>query len=83
MFVSELIFEMQDDTIVADPTGYSSEENDQSVLKLSDLRKTRLTLGQLNKLRMINDVRKIEHEAKLKTVSAQYKPPAQEGGGLM
>lgn len=80
MYIAELLFEMDNDTIESLPTGYSTEDDDQSVLKLSDLRKTRLTLGQLNKLRILNDTRKVEHEQKLKKVSVQYKPPAQEGG---
>lgn len=56
--------------------GYQSEKEDQSVLKLSDIRKTRLTLADLNRLRMANDVRKVEHEDKLQQVTKQYKPPA-------
>jgi hypothetical protein len=55
--------------------GYQSDSLDQTPLKLSDLRKTRLTLADLNRLRMSNDVRKIEHEKKLEKVSSQYKPP--------
>lgn len=61
------------------PTGYSTEKDDNSVLKLSDIRKTRLSLTQINKLRMMNDVRKYEHEKKLKTISNQYKPPEAAG----
>lgn len=64
------------------PRGYENEDDNQSVLKLSDMRKTRLTLGQLNKLRQMNDVRKIEFEQKLKKLSSQYKPPAQDPGGM-
>ena len=73
------------DVIKSNPIGYASEEDDQSILTLSDLRKTRLTLGQLNKLRMLNDVRKIEFEQKIKKVSTQYKPAATDegGGGMM
>jgi len=56
--------------------GYQSEKDDNTPLKLSDLRKTRLTLGDLNRLRMANDVSKVEHESKLEKVSKQYKPPA-------
>jgi hypothetical protein len=69
---------------IIEPTaqGYATEKDDQSILKLSDMRKTRLTLGQLNKLRMMNDVKKVEHEQKLKKVSVQYKPAAQEPGGM-
>jgi hypothetical protein len=69
--------------ISANPDGYASEEDDQSILKLSDLRKTRLTLGQLNKLRKMNDIKKIEHEQKLAKVSVQYKPAEQDAGGGM
>ena len=65
------------------PAGYRTENDDQSVLKLSDLRKTRLTLAHLNKLRIANDVRKFEHEKKLDSVSAQYAPaPEAPAGGM-
>jgi hypothetical protein len=56
--------------------GYQSDSKDQTPLKLSDLRKTRLTLADLNRLRMANDVRKVEHEKKLEAVAKQYKLPA-------
>ena len=59
------------------PTGYSTEKEDNTVLKLSDLRNSRLSLEQLNRLRIMNDVRKLEHEQKLKTVATQYKPPVE------
>jgi hypothetical protein len=62
--------------------GYNSAADDQSVMKLSDLRKTRLTLGDLNRLRMSNDVRKVEHEHKLEQVANQYKPPAALPAGM-
>ena len=52
--------------------GYQSEKDDNSVMKLSDLRKTRLTLDQINRMRIMNDVRKVEHEEKLKKVKKQY-----------
>jgi len=78
-----LIDLFEDDIIKELPHGYGSEKDDQSVLKLSDLRKTRLTLDQLHRLRVLNDVRRLEKEQKVKKLSVQYKPPAQEGGGLM
>lgn len=56
------------------PSGYRTEKDDNSVLKKSDTRKTRLTLTRLNKLRIMNDTRKLEHEKKLEKVSTQYKP---------
>lgn len=64
------------------PTGYSTEKDDQSPLKLSDLRKTKLTLQQLNRLRIMNDVRKLEHEKKIDAIQTQYKAPPQEEGGM-
>lgn len=56
--------------------GYQSDKDDHTPLKLSDLRKTRLTLADLNRLRMSNDVRKVEHESKIEKVAKQYKAPA-------
>ena len=60
------------------PAGYQSEKDDHTALKLSDLRKTKLTLKQLNRLRIMNDVRKLEHEKKIDAVQNQYKAPPQE-----
>ena len=66
-----------------DPEGYRNEEQDNSTIKMSDTRKTRLTLDRLNRLRMMNDVRKLEHERKLEKVSKQYAVPADAtAGGL-
>lgn len=64
------------------PDGYRTETEDNSVIKLDDTRKTRLTLDRLNRLRIMNDTRKLEHEKKLGKVSTQYKAPAPEAGGL-
>lgn len=61
------------------PHGYHDEKEDNSTLKMSDSRKTRLTLAHLNQLRQSHDVRKLEHEKKLQAVSKQYQP-APEGG---
>lgn len=55
------------------------EKDDQSVLKLDDTRKVRLTLLHLNRLRSANDVRKFENEKKAEELTDQYKAPA-EGG---
>lgn len=56
---------------------YRTEKDDNSVAKLSDLRTTRLSLEQLNRLRLMNDVRKLEQEKRIDTVSKQYKPPSE------
>ena len=57
-------------------SGYNSSADDQTPMKLSDMRKTRLTLADLNRLRMANDVRKVEHENKVEQITKQYKLPA-------
>jgi hypothetical protein len=49
-------------------------------MKLKDLRKTRLTLGHLNKLRMATDIRKFEKEEEIKSLQDQYKAPAADAG---
>lgn len=61
---------------------FRDEKGDNSVLKLHDLRKSRLTLAHLNKLRMSDDIRKFEHEEKLAKVSKQYKPAPPAGPGM-
>lgn len=72
MLITELFAEI--------PTGYRTEKDDGTVLKLSDIRKTRLTLGQINRLRSMNDVRNFEREKKIDTISKQYKPAEQAPG---
>jgi hypothetical protein len=62
-----------------DQHGYRTEKDDNTSVKLNDLRKTKLTLKQINRLRIMNDIRKLEHEKKLETVQSQYKaPPSQQ-----
>lgn len=55
-----------------DPEAYQDVSQDNSQPRLGDLRKTRLTLRQLNKLRKMNDVRAFEYKEKLKQVRKQY-----------
>jgi hypothetical protein len=57
------------------PEAYQDLSQDNSQPQLGDLRKTRLTLRQLNKLRKMNDVRAFEYKEKLKLVRKQYAPP--------
>ena len=56
--------------------GYQDVEDDNSQLQLHDLRKTKLTLKQINKLRQLNDVRMYEYQENIKQVKKQYAPPA-------
>lgn len=57
-----------------DETGYYDPEDDNTTLKLSDLRKTRLTLLQLSKMRKMDDVRSYEQAKKIEQVQLQYAP---------
>lgn len=59
-----------------EPEAYQDVSQDNSQPQLGDLRKTRLTLRQLNKLRQMQDVRSFEYKEKLKQVKKQYAPPA-------
>ena len=60
-----------------EPEAYQDLSQDNSQVQLNDLRKSRLTLRQLNKLRKMNDVRAYEYKEKLKLVRQQYAPPPQ------
>jgi hypothetical protein len=60
-----------------EPEAYQDVSQDNSQPQLGDLRKTHLTLRQLNKLRKMNDVRAVEYKEKLKLVRQQYAPPEQ------
>jgi hypothetical protein len=62
------------------PEAYQDVSQDNSQPQLGNLRKTRLTLRQLNKLRQMQDVRSYEYKEKLKQVKKQYAPaPAAPG----
>jgi hypothetical protein len=51
--------------------------NDDSVVKKTDTRKTRLTLKQINQLRRASDQHYIEQEKDVKVISKMYAPPPQ------
>lgn len=72
MYLTE-IFQQQ-------PMGYQDISDDNSQIKKTDLRKTRLTLKQINKLRKLNDVRMFEYKSKLDLIKKQYAPAAQPPG---
>jgi hypothetical protein len=57
-----------------EPEAYQDLSQDNSQPRLKNLRKTRLTLYQINKLRQMNDVRTWEFKEKLKKVKRQYAP---------
>jgi len=79
MFVLELFDKFTQTKANLD--GYRSEDEDHTTLKLSDLRKTKLTLLQLNRLRIMQDTRKLEHEKDLDGIQKQYAaPPSGDAG---
>ena len=59
--------------------GYQDIEDDNTQPQFHDLRKTKLTLRQINKLRRLNDVRAYEYKENLKRIKKQYASPAQPG----
>ena len=56
------------------PGAYQDLNQDNSQTTAHSLRKTRLTLRQLNKLRQMNDIRGVEYKEKLKNIRKQYAP---------
>jgi hypothetical protein len=64
MFLSEMFDEYK--------KGYQSLENDKSQQKVEDLRKTRLTLAQINQLRKMNDQRTLEFKENLQKIKLMY-----------
>lgn len=54
-------------------------QNDVSVLKKSDLRKSRLTLKMLNEIRKASEASEIEKKIELGLVRKMYKAPPAEG----
>lgn len=64
-----LLQEMLHDTT---PKAYRDDASDSSTLKYGDVRKTKLTLAQINLVRKMNDQRKIEYAQKLKEIKLQY-----------
>lgn len=54
------------------PEPYQDNKNDDSQLKISDTRKTRLTLRQIQQLRRMNDVREIEKKNEVDRLKKIY-----------
>lgn len=52
--------------------GYVDQSADNTVAKKSDTRKTRLTLGRINKLRQMNNARIAERDKRIADIQLQY-----------
>ena len=55
---------------------------DHSTPKWGDARKTKLTLGQISKIRKMNEVMAFERAQDLKKIRQQYAPAASDSPGL-
>jgi hypothetical protein len=77
MFLREFIYFDRDHTDPQEDNRYLSQ-NDTSVLRKSDLRKTRLTLRMLNDLRKAGDSREQEKKEELGLVRKMYAMPPPE-----
>ena len=64
MFLNEMFAEYK--------KGYQELSSDKSQQKNEDLRKTRLTLAQINQIRKMNDQRTLEQKEKLERVKLMY-----------
>lgn len=81
MFLREFIYFNRNQAEMTDDNRYNSQ-NDTSVLKSSDLRKTRLTLRMLNDLRKAGDAREIEQKEELALVRKMYAAPPPEAAAM-
>ena len=77
MLLNEFIYFNKDQEEMEDKGRYDPLK-DTSVLKSSDLRKTRLTLRMLNDLRKAGDARDRETKENLIIVKQMYAMPAEE-----
>lgn len=85
MFIHEFLVEEPQEP--GDPTGgmgaYYDPQEDSTKMKMSDTRKTRLTLRHINKLRTMNELRSVEQQKKIERVQLQYgAKPEQEAAGI-
>jgi hypothetical protein len=80
MLLAEMFKDSTFGTDASYKKGYQDLSQDQSQQKVEDLRKTRLTLAQINRLRKMNDQRTLEFKEHLEKVKAMYgqtaAPPA-------
>ena len=65
-----------------DVGNFQSLDNDESVYTTKDVRKTRLTLGQLNRLRLMNDQRNFEFQKRMSQIKKIYGAAPESGMGI-
>jgi len=74
MILRELFYRNNESTALSYDLGYTPMK-DNSVMKRSDTRKTRLTLRQINELRKSSERYILEQEKELEFIESMYKPP--------
>lgn len=77
MLLNEFIYFSNNTNEVTVDKRYDNSE-DSEVLKKNDTRKTKLTLGQINKLRMASESHESELESELDFIRQMYGQPPQE-----
>lgn len=76
MLLNEFFYFNNENNDFANDRRYDNAR-DSSVLKKSDTRKTRLTLRQINQLRMQTEAHEMEKESELNFIQQMYGTPAQ------
>lgn len=71
MILRELFYFDKNTLEKTDDESYSSDF-DQTPMKFSDTRKTRLTLGQINRIRKANDFHNKEKEKEIEFIKQMY-----------
>jgi hypothetical protein len=77
MLLNEFIYFSNSNNDITNDRRYENSD-DKEVLKRSDKRKIRLTLGQINKLRMASESHEAEKESELEFIRQMYGQPPQE-----
>jgi len=78
MLLNEFIYYSNESSEISVDKRYDSSK-DSDVLTRKDTRKVRLTLGQINKLRMASESHEMEAESELDFIKQMYgQPPQQE-----
>ena len=83
MLLREFIYFDQDQRGPQEDDRYLSQDDITSVLRRTDLRKTRLTLKMINELRRAGEAHQREREEDLGLVRKMYAAPTPETGGGM
>lgn len=77
MILRELFYMDKDSKAVSDDLRYDGERDTLMPMKRKDTRKTRLTLKQINELRLASEQHILEQEKELEFIEQMYKTPEQ------